>query len=510
MICQYKSLLILLIAILAIFAGVQQSFAGAPNRLVNPGLRQDLTGWTAQGAATMTTAAPLPGGQAVRLGPGKASISQRYDMPGLRVVWLGATVQAGPPGTAGALRIQCFDAGAHLLMDTHQDIKPDDAAAQSPSIYFKTQAHTAYVILSLENDGPTGTLYVCDASLYDFDRDDVYHAPLVNLTQMMRPIWQGQTVFNETVLMESDGGRLATGTLLFTPTRILSVRNYGLSTAYTPGRDYTLAGKTLTVTPNTRMPLVKNTDFPTGNFPWFTADGKHVVVTYTHADRWQGPTPQFVGALMPRTEAKLRHHQPLTVVADGDSITFGDNTSGTLGIAPYMPTWAELFVDRLKQASGDSAITLYNTALGGATAQWGADNADSAVAALHPDLVIIAFGMNDFSSVSPADFQTRIQEIITRVRARSPQAEFILVASMRYDPAYTSDPADASRLAGYVTTLRALTGPGIQMLDMYGISDALFRAKKPKDLIGNPLHPNDFLARWYAQGLAAMLVPQRK
>ncbi len=44
---------------------------------------------------------------------------------------------------------------------------------------------------------------------------------------------------------------------------------------------------------------------------------------------------------------------------------------------------------------------------------------------------------------------------------------------------------------------------------MNAISGTLLAAKKPKDLIANPLHPNDFLARWYAQGLAALLtLPQ--
>ena len=117
----------------------------------------------------------------------------------------------------------------------------------------------------------------------------------------------------------------------------------------------------------------------------------------------------------------MRRHQPLTVVALGDSITLGNDLSGFLHIPPYMPTWPELCVDRLKRVSGDAAIRLYNTALGGATADWGLENADSAVAALDPDLVIVAFGMNDLWSIPVEQFRSNIQGIIARVRARRPR-----------------------------------------------------------------------------------------
>ena len=45
-------------------------------------------------------------------------------------------------------------------------------------------------------------------------------------------------------------------------------------------------------------------------------------------------------------------------------------------------------------------------------------------------------------------------------------------------------------------------------LDMFNISGELFQLKKAKDCLVNPLHPNDFLARWYAQVLTAALVPK--
>jgi hypothetical protein len=55
--------------------------------------------------------------------------------------------------------------------------------------------------------------------------------------------------------------------------------------------------------------------------------------------------------------------------------------------------------------------------------------------------------------------------------------------------------------------LHALEGPGVVGLDMTDISEVLYREKKAKDCVVNPLHPNDYLARWYAQGLVALVCP---
>jgi lysophospholipase L1-like esterase len=228
-------------------------------------------------------------------------------------------------------------------------------------------------------------------------------------------------------------------------------------------------------------------------------------VTYTHDDAWTGPIPAYQGDLLPRTERKRRLHRPLTIVTQGDSITLGNDVSGFLNIPPYTPPWPELFVERLKAVSGDADIRLYNTVLGGTTAEWGLENADSTVAALDPDLVILAFGMNDVWSVPTAQFRANIQGIIHRVRVRRPKTEFILVASICYDPAYAPDTGTRSLMASYVPALQSLTGLGVRVLDMHALSVALFAAKKPKDFLSNPMHPNDFLGRWYAQSLVATL-----
>ena len=53
--------------------------------------------------------------------------------------------------------------------------------------------------------------------------------------------------------------------------------------------------------------------------------------------------------------------------------------------------------------------------------------------------------------------------------------------------------------------LKSLAGSGVAFLDMTAITGALYAAKNPKDILADPMHPNDYLARWYAQGLVALL-----
>ena len=208
---------------------------------------------------------------------------------------------------------------------------------------------------------------------------------------------------------------------------------------------------------------------------------------------------------MPQTMRRLADHKPLTVVAYGDSITAWNQCLGL----PWRPA---LYADLGRTCSPGSLrsgrvgrdVTLYNAALGGMTSEWGKDNAASAVASLDPDLVLVGFGMNDFWSLSEADFRSNIAAIIDRVKAKNHKAEFVLISSIHFDPAYTKDPTYVGHFNSYIDALRSMTGPGVQLLDMAGISEALFKSKKAKDLLADPMHPDDFLARWYAQGLVAM------
>ena len=465
------------------------------NVLTNGDFTQGLASWRGEGSARVEAGA-------VHLGPGKGAVTRRYSVPGLRILWFGATMTPSAPGVTGDVRLRCYDAKDRLLMDLSAPASTDPKQAV-PAIYAKTQARTAYVTLSLEKTGEGGELVADDAILRDDDRKRVERKPMVDLDAATRPFWQGQRVEDETVLLLSKVGGAASGRLLFRPRRIVSVRAEGK--LLQAGRDYTLYGSTLTAVAGSAIPTLSEAEFAKGEFPWTDLRGRHVAVTYEHDDAWTGPVPDDQRARLTRTVARLRARRPLRVVAYGDSITHGMNVSGLRGVPPYLPPWPALFGHALERAYGGE-VEVANAALPGAGSYWAIENARDAVGALEPDLVLLAFGMNDFWSLTPELFRKNIEATMAAIRARSPGTEFLLVAPMRFDPVYTDDATYTGNLAGYADELARLTGPGVGLLDMTAMTDALYAAKGAKSLTTDPMHPDDFLARVYAQGAAATLV----
>ena len=78
-------------------------------------------------------------------------------------------------------------------------------------------------------------------------------------------------------------------------------------------------------------------------------------------------------------------------------------------------------------------ITLKNFAVGGTDTSWGLANIGK-VSEVRPDLVILAFGMNDSAGRPAKDYQSNIRAMVEGVRKDVPDAEFILVATMVGNP----------------------------------------------------------------------------
>lgn len=470
------------------------------NCLINPDFKSGLAGWTAKGDVTVVANTPSVGKLSLRLGSGKCVVSQRYKVPGLRILWFGVVLQPSEKESGAKVRMQCFDHRGHLL----QDLSAPPGKDSYGSIYMKTQAFTDSIIVSIEKDG-IGTVIAHSPLLTDDDKNRVEHLPEIDLDQAMTPIWEGSTVYEESVLLLSEKDGPASGRLLFQPSQVMSVKDASLKKVYIEGQDFRVSGNVITAVTGSTIPTMSRREFPSGELPWPRFDGRHVFVTYKHNDRWTGPIPESQTTLLPSTSRRLEQREPLTIVAYGDSITLGVNVSGFRNVPPYLPPWPTLATNRLKKAYANGRITLVNASLGGTTSQWARDNAKDVVAPLKPNLVLIAFGMNDFWGIDPATFKTNIESTMATIKARCPQCEFVLVSSMRFDAAYTTDKTYNSNFTGYARALRNLTGPGVALMDMTKLSEALFRATSHYDLASDPMHPDDFLSRWYAQALVRTL-----
>lgn len=328
--------------------------------------------------------------------------------------------------------------------------------------------------------------------------------PNYDFNEMMRPFWTGGTICNEGMMMTSYGGATPEAPFLFVPTGIISVKNSYLNQVYTQGTDWIYENGKLKLPAGSRITYVNYAEiYPPSPTEGHFYHDRQIAVTYTHNGVWNGPVPQYAGSNLPNTLNKLTHGQPLKLVLYGDSISAGYNASGFTGALPYQPSWGLLVVDKLRRTYG-SSITFRNPSVAGTQSSWGATNVHSLVTSENPDLVIIAFGMNDGTAgVSTTTFKNNIQAIINDVKATNPNTEFILVAPMLANP----DSSYSGSQASYKASLQTLTGVGTVLADLTGVHQELLNHKKYGDLTGNNInHPNDFLIRWYAQEVAGLLV----
>ena len=343
--------------------------------------------------------------------------------------------------------------------------------------------------------------------------------------EKLRPFWLSRTMEGESVLfIKGDPGGQPRARLLFEPIRILSVASSSGQVIYKEGRDYVWkpGTKEIVLPPGSGLAFKTPQDLrrPANSQPFVLThrDGKgeilfgggheyhdmQTVVTYVHQpDEWPGPVPAFAGDQLPRTIGKLKQKQPLTIALFGDSISTGCNASGWARVAPFQPAYQDLLVLQLRAVYGGQ-ITLTNFAVGGTDTAWGLAGIGK-VAQARPDLVILAFGMNDVAGRSAEDYKTNVQRMVDAVGKVQPDAEFILVASMLANRDWTT--LRHERFVPCRDALASLCRPGIALADLTSIWGILLQHKQDWDLTGNGVnHPNDFGHRIYAQALSAVLI----
>ncbi len=336
--------------------------------------------------------------------------------------------------------------------------------------------------------------------------------------QPMLPFWKGKVMYNESVMMISKDGKQPEARLLFTPKRILKVTSSGLDKEYRKGIDWEYKDGKLYLLPGTSAVSMTGAELAPDSGRFKRVGGGYVLhqegaffhqhqlaVTYKHRkNQWKGPLPVFAGDRLPVTTDKLRRKEKIHILLFGDSIAAGANASGRANTAPDLPDWGELFAAEVRRAYG-TEVVFTNTAVGGKTSAWGKDEAPQAVVAHQPDLVVLAFGMNDGTGkMAPEVFKENIASIINQAKAAKPATEFLLISTMLPNP----ESFFVGTQRDFKKVLEELTGPGCTLVDITAVHDELLQHKTYQDLTGNNInHPNDFLIRWYAQFLAGTLIP---
>lgn len=347
----------------------------------------------------------------------------------------------------------------------------------------------------------------------------------------LSPFWLAGEVREPLFFIEGAGTDRPQGKLLFKAIDNISVESATREKQFEAGKDYKVdaaagtielpAGSTVPVTTQEQLYPLMTSNLPKiarqagdpqrGIFFGEAAQYHRLQVEakyHVKPGQWDGRIPKYAGDMLPKTIAKLKSKQPISVMLCGDSISAGANASLMTKAPPGCPAYGELTALALEHHFG-SKVAFTNYAVGGWTSGNGLQQAkDNGIGKAKPDLVIIAFGMNDVFQRNAAAYQENIRGIMETVRADAPDAEFILVATMLGNAEWGM-PVEQFPL--YRDALAKLCGPGVALADMTSMWEALLKRKTFYDLTGNGVnHPNDFGHCVYAQVLLALMVEAPK
>ena len=345
--------------------------------------------------------------------------------------------------------------------------------------------------------------------------------------ELMRPFWQGEVIEGESVLFIKDEKTgEARAAVLFPIQEVLSVKNSVGDVAYENGKDFVWKAdsREIVIPVGSRIPTKTLQELrrpaKSQKYELTHRDGNGEIffggrleyaemqtcITYRHAaDLWKAPVPKFDPKMLPQSVAKLVNKQPLSIVTLGDSISAGANASALYGAAPYQPAYPELVRRQLAERF-QGPVEMKNLAVGGTDTGWGLTQIDKVVEA-QPQLVILAFGMNDSAGRSAKSYQETTKAMIAKIREKLPECEFILVASMLGNRDWIRLKHEA--FPQYRDALNELVEPGIALADLTSIWTGFLELKQDWDQTGNGVnHPNDFGHRVYAQVITTLLEPK--
>lgn len=90
-----------------------------------------------------------------------------------------------------------------------------------------------------------------DLTLSGYDKDGL---ELIEYDKAYAPFWEGTTVYNEScVFIKGEDGKITLKTM-FTPTKVIAVRDSTLEITYKEGTDYTYRDGVFTLTENSSIP----------------------------------------------------------------------------------------------------------------------------------------------------------------------------------------------------------------------------------------------------------------
>ena len=326
---------------------------------------------------------------------------------------------------------------------------------------------------------------------------------LFNFEEMLCPVWQGEISYKETAMpLIKEDGEIEPIQLLYPIEEVIEVKNATLSETYSQGKDYDVIDGRLIINKDGRIRTTPQKEVVFNEGSWYHE--RQIVVTYKHSRGYEGYIPSKKGRMMGDIHEKLIKKQEIELLVFGDSISYGANSSGCKDVnaSPYLPTYAEMFAKGIELRYGVK-VKLTNPSVGGKDSAWGLSEIDRVLSEQTGlDLAVIAFGMNDIN-LQEEEYVTTIEKINRKILEVYPCANIMVVAPML--PNKKIDWVYKNQTRFYMFMGR-LEREGVTVVNMTSMHECLLQRKAYTDMTGNNInHPNDYLARVYAQVLLETL-----
>jgi hypothetical protein len=351
--------------------------------------------------------------------------------------------------------------------------------------------------------------------------------------ERIQPFWLGNVIYNEQ-LMVVDREGVVEGHLMYTPKRVLSVRDWSLKTEYVEGVDYTFNGATLSLPAGSSI-AVFHDEWARGiNVPaqwpatgagsgyqmigdWIYTEtnliwGHYIHVTYVYdpADVDRTTVKKYNPNELVGFSEMIAAKKDINMLVFGDSISEGHSSSELWGHDPLCPPYFKLVKYGI-ETYGGVKVNMTNLSLGGKDSTWAADEVQlEAVRNAKPDLLILAFGMNDVMSAvgdSPdSKFGRNIRRIIESARMANENCQIVLVApfAARAEMKLPSIHVQICETLKYISEKVGYLDVGY--VSMYEHCVDILKTKAYYEIGGNNQnHPNDFIQRFYAMNILTTL-----
>jgi len=341
---------------------------------------------------------------------------------------------------------------------------------------------------------------------------------------LAEPFWRSKRVFGESLFfIRESPAAPPRARLLFPPSGAVELTSASREIHYTTPEDYLIEAATgiVTLPAGSLIPFKDRAslypaigqehcmahlrgDEQTGLYfgEGHLFHDQQVEASYDHQSSWQEFIPPAQLDLLPATAGKMESAAPLKICIIGDSISSGCNASAVSKVPPRMPPYPELWAEAIRRRLG-CEVVLKNFAVSGTGMKYGISVA-GAVMDEAPDLVVIAYGMNDAGFIPVEAFRALTERILDLLRPGGRGTEIILTASMLGNPEWAYAPTDKFLL--FRDTLASFRGPGVALADLTSLWADLLKVKSYQDLTGNGVnHPNDFGHRIHAQLLLDLL-----